>query len=216
MKKRSAARLVPLILLLLSAVVVLPRRNTLTAEAILHFSPSSPPLAAIFLLALFAGKGLSFFFPLAVLETAGGLLFPLRIALPINLLGAALSMTAPFYLGRRDRDGLAAFLKRHPRLQTLEQARGGGNFFFVWLIRLVGGFPFDLVSFYFGAAGLPYGQYLAAGLLGLLPHTAAATFLGTALSDPQPQRIITAVGLNAAVSVAALTLWRIRQKKRTA
>lgn len=216
MKKQTAARLVPLILLLLSAVVVLPRRDTLTAEAILHFSPSSPLLAAIFLLALFAGKGLSFFFPLAVLETAGGLLFPMRIALPLNLLGAALSMTAPYCMGRRDQEGLAAFLVRHPRLQALEQARCGSNFISVCLFRLVGGFPFDLVSFYFGAAGLPFGQYLVAGLLGLLPHTAAATFLGTALSDPHPQQIITAVGLNAAVSVAALTVWRIRQKKRAA
>ena len=126
------------------------------------------------------------------------------------------NMTAPFCLGRRDQDGLTAFLARHPRLQALEQARSGSSFFFVWFLRLVGGFPFDLVSFYFGAAGLSFWQYLAAGLLGLLPHTAAATFLGTALSDPRPGRIITAVGLNAAVSVAALTLWRIRQKKRAA
>ena len=215
MKKQTAARLVPLLLLLLSAAVILPRRDELTAEAILHVSPRSPALAALFLLALFVGKGLSFFFPLAVLEAAGGLLFPWHFALPLNLLGAAASMTAPYLMGRRDREGLAAFLSRHPRLRELERAQDGGSFSSIWLVRMAGGLPFDLVSFYFGAAGVPFGRYLAAGLLGLLPHTVAATVLGAALSDLAPGGMTAAVLCNAAVSGAALLLWRFRQRRRS-
>lgn len=216
MKKQPAARLVPLLLLLFSAAVILPRRNTLTAQAILRLSPNSRVLSGAFLLILFTCKGVSFFFPLAVLEAAGGALFPLRLALPLNLLGAGLAMTAPFFLGRRDRDGLTALLTRYPKLRALQALRREGDFFFVWFLRMAGVFPFDLVSFYLGAAGLPFGTCLAAGLLGVLPHLAAVTYLGTALTCLRLRTACTAVGVNVAVSVAALALRYIRQKKRAA
>lgn len=44
---------------------------------ILHWSPANPALAALFLIALYAFKSMSVFFPLVVLYLAGGLLFPL-------------------------------------------------------------------------------------------------------------------------------------------
>ena len=208
-----AARLAAVGVLAVSAAVILPRRGALTAETIAGWTPGDPVLAAVALLGLFACKGLSVFFPLAALEAAGGLLFPLWLALPLNIVGAGLAMTLPYLLGRRDRAGLESLLAHHPRLRSLQAVHTGSDFFFLWFVRMTGVFPCDLVSAYFGAVGMAYGAYLSAGLLGMLPHTMAATLLGTALSDLQPRTVLSAVGLNAAVSITALLAWRLRRSR---
>lgn len=67
----------------------------------------------------------------------------------------------------------------------------------------------DVVSWYLGAAGVPWGRYLSAGLAGSLPRVAAATLLGTSLWDPGSSRFYLSLGLGAGMSVLAAALWRI-------
>ena len=78
----------------------------------------------------------------------------------------------------------------------------------VFLLRLAGATPGDLVSMYLGAAGVPLGTYLSAGLLGAAPRVAAAPALGSALWSPGSPRFWTSLGLSAALTVLAAALWR--------
>ena len=186
-----------------------PRLRTLEAGDILNWTPRRPWMAALFLVGLFALKGMTFFFPLSVLETAVGLLFPPWIALMVNLMGAAAATTGPFFLGSRQRGRMEALLRRYPRLMELRQRQKNSAALPVFLLRLAGGLPCDAVSVFFGAAGVPFRIYLPAGLAGMLPHLAAATFLGAALRSPASPAFWAAAGFNAAVSVGALSVWRI-------
>ena len=213
MKKRTWLRFMPLLVLLGGGVALWPYRHALTAEAISHYSPRTAVWAALFLLALYAVKSLSVCFPLAALEAAGGLLFPHPIALGVNLAGVAVVHTLPFLLGQRSREGLDALVEKYPSLAVLQTLRRDGDGLFVFLLRLAGASPGDLVSLYLGAAGVPFAVYLSAGLAGSFPRVAATTFLGTALWDPGSSRFWVSVGINAAITVFSLALWRVRRRR---
>ena len=181
----------------------------MTAEAISRASPKQMWLAAGFLLVLYGVKSVSFCFPMSALTAAGGLLFPYPAALAVNLTGTAVAQTLPFLLGRRNRQRAAALLTRFPKVERLlagEQDHAG---LLVFLLRLAGASPGDLVSLALGAAGIPPSRYLPPGLLGAAPRVAAATLLGAALWDPWSQRFWVSVGINAAITVLSLTIWHL-------
>lgn len=205
------------LLLLLAAVcgALWPFRRFMTAEAISRASPKQMWLAAGFLLVLYGVKSVSFCFPMSALTAAGGLLFPYPAALAVNLTGTAVAQTLPFLLGRRNRQRAAALLTRFPKVERLlagEQDHAG---LLVFLLRLAGASPGDLVSLALGASGIPPSRYLPPGLLGAAPRVAAATLLGSALWDPWSQRFWVSVGINAAITVLSLTIWHLRGRRHS-
>ena len=180
----------PLLVLAAGAAALWPFRHQLTAEAIAAFSPRQTVLAASFLVGLYALKSLSVCFPMSALTAAGGLLFPFPLALAVNLCGTGVAQTIPFFLGRREQEGLEALAERIPRVAGVCRAQAENPWLSVFLLRLAGASPGDVVSLYLGASGTPYGTYLSAGLLGGLPRIACATVLGGALLLP-PEKEVT-------------------------
>ena len=155
----------PLLVLAAGAAALWPFRHQLTAEAIAAFSPRQTVLAASFLVGLYALKSLSVCFPMSALTAAGGLLFPFPLALAVNLCGTGVAQTIPFFLGRREQGGLEALAERIPRVAGVCRAQAENPWLSVFLLRLAGASPGDVVSLYLGASGTPYGTYLSAGLL---------------------------------------------------
>lgn len=186
-------------------------REDLTAQAIAQRSPGQGLAAALFLIGLYALKGLSLTFPISALTAAGGLLFPYPEALAVNLTGVAAAHLGPFLLGRRQEGGLEALTARYPKAAAL-RLPPDHRWRTVFLLRLAGATPGDLVSMYLGAAGVPLGTYLTAGLLGAAPRVAAATALGAALWNPGSPRFWASAGVSAALTVLAAALWRGMRK----
>ena len=200
-------------LLFLRALAALwPLRHALTAEAIARRSPRQTVLAAAFLLGLYVLKSLTMCVPMSALTAAGGMLFSLPAALAVNLCGAAAAQTAPFFLGRRRQQDLDALRRKHPKAAALCRLGPGERWRSVFLLRLGGASPGDLVSLLLGAAGVPYGTYLSAGLLGAAPRVAAATVLGAALWSPGSPRFWLSLGVGGVLTALALVLWRLRRK----
>ena len=214
MKRKRLFQTIFLTFVCICAGWLLPRLGRLDTAALLRWVPSDPPTAAAVLLLLFALKGLSFFFPAAILECASGLLFPLPSALLVNLAGNAAAMTLPYLLGRGEQGDLSRLFLRRRRLRSLwELRKERHDFSFVLLLRLSGLFPGDAVSFCLGAAGISYRVALFAGLLGELPRTAAVTILGSSLTDPSNPVFFLSLALNIAVTLGAVFFWRLRRKK---
>ena len=146
----------PLLVLAAGAAALWPFRHQLTAEAIAAFSPRQTVLAASFLVGLYALKSLSVCFPMSALTAAGGLLFPFPLALAVNLCGTGVAQTIPFFLGRREQEGLEALAERIPRVAGVCRAQAENPWLSVFLLRLAGASPGDVVSLYLGAsAGRP-------------------------------------------------------------
>lgn len=199
MKKRRWPLLLPLVL----AAALWPLRRFVTAEAIAAWTPGQIWLAAAVLVALFAVKGLTAAVPLAVLEAAAGLVFPFPAALAVNTCGVAAAQAGPYFVGRRRQDALSALTDRHPRLAALEGETGRQ----VFLLRLAGVLPGDLVSLWLGAAGTPWRAYFAGGLLGSFPRILSATVLGAALWDLGGRRFWMSCAFGWALTGAAVLVW---------
>ncbi|MBE5708344.1 MAG: hypothetical protein EGR51_00370, partial [Oscillibacter sp.] len=136
----------PLLVLAAGAAALWPFRHQLTAEAIAAFSPRQTVLAASFLVGLYALKSLSVCFPMSALTAAGGLLFPFPLALAVNLCGTGVAQTIPFFLGRREQGGLEALAERIPRVAGVCRAQAENPWLSVFLLRLAGASPGDVVS----------------------------------------------------------------------
>ena len=186
------------------------------AEAIAAFSPRQTVLAASFLVGLYALKSLSVCFPMSALTAAGGLLFPFPLALAVNLCGTGVAQTIPFFLGRREQGGLEALAERIPRVAGVCRAQAENPWLSVFLLRLAGASPGDVVSLYLGASGTPYGTYLSAGLLGGLPRIACATVLGGALWQPGSGRFWLSLAAGGALTALSGVIWLLWRRRRRA
>ena len=188
----------------------------MTAEAIAAFSPRQTVLASSFLVGLYALKSLSVCFPMSALTAAGGLLFPFPLALAVNLCGTGVAQTIPFFLGRREQGGLEALAERIPRVAGVCRAQAENPWLSVFLLRLAGASPGDVVSLYLGASGTPYGTYLSAGLLGGLPRIACATVLGGALWQPGSGRFWLSLAAGGALTALSGVIWLLWRRRRRA
>jgi len=198
------------------AVLFLLLGRDLEAADLLSWSPSNPWLAALFLLALYACKSLTVFFPLVALYLAGGLMFPLPAALAVNLAGLALCAAVPYWVGRCSAsETLDRLRQKYPKLQTVERLRRENNFLFALLTRAVGILPGDVVSLYFGAVRLPFGPYLAGSLLGLCPTMVAVSIMGDSASNPFSPAFLIAAGVDLLVVAVSFLVCRRMLRKTT-
>lgn len=195
----------------LCALVVWPARGQFTAEAIAGWTPGQSWLAAALLLGLYALKGLSMVIPLSALTAAGGLLFPYPAALAVNLTGVAAVQAIPYLLGRRGGMPERLRVRLEGMVSAVRTEQTGRT---VFLLRLAGALPGDLVSMFLGAAGVPGRAYFLPGLLGSLPRVACATTLGAALWDIGGRRFWLSLAAGAAMTAAAAVIWRTSLKRK--
>ncbi len=201
MKKHLA----PLLLWALLGLAAWSCRSALTAEGVAAWTPGQSWLAALALLALYALKGLTAALPFTTLAAAAGLLLPFPLALGTNLCGTAAAQAGPYLAGRRRREALSDLAARHPRLEALRAGPAGGRE--VFLLRLAGVLPTELVSLWLGAAGTPWRAYFAGGLLGSFPRVLSATVLGAALWNLGGARFWASCVFGWALTGAALLAW---------
>ena len=138
-------------------------------------------------------------------KAAAGLALPFPLALGTNLCGTAAAQAGPYLIGRRKRGTLEALAARHPRLEALGTGPAKGRE--VFLLRLAGVLPTELVSLWLGAAGTSWRAYFAGGLPGSFPRVLSATVLGTALWDLGGTRFWASCVFGWALTGAALAVW---------
>ena len=141
----------------------------------------------------------AFFFPVAVLALAGGLLFGLWWGSLYTFVGALLNCTLMFFLarytGREKIEGLVQ-KKLSPRWQArLSRLAGKEGFGLLILLRLIPAVPYNLINYAFGLTVMPFRIYLLASALGIIPGTLAFINLGDKAMDPTAPGFWMAVGL---------------------
>jgi uncharacterized membrane protein YdjX (TVP38/TMEM64 family) len=76
--------------------------------------------------------------------------------------------------------------------------------------------PYSLVGYVAGAARVPLWRFVWTGVVGILPITAAATYLGHALGDLSASDPLLWAALAVIAGLGALTLVTSRRLRRTA
>lgn len=210
---RLAKGVLALVWLIILAVCLLHRED-LTLERILTYTPAKPLLAAAVLLAFFAVKSLSVFLYSGILYIAAGILFPLPAAIAVNVLGTAVMVTLPYFLGRAlGSRAVQYILRRWPKASVLRELRRGNDFFFVLIIRLLGIFSSDAVSAYMGAVGVAYRVYLPACLLGFLPTCVLFPIMGQSITDVHSPQFLIAAGIELTAALLSGIVFHFYRKQ---
>lgn len=146
----------------------------------------------------------AFFFPVAVLALAGGLLFGLWKGALYTLIGAAVNCSLMFWLARHaGRRQVEALLQRklspswRKRLTRLEGREG---FLLLVVLRLIPAVPYNLINYAFGLTGMSWGTYMLASCIGIIPGTFAFINIGDKALD------VTSLGFWIALGLLALLL----------
>ena len=212
--KAKWTKYLPLALMAVFAAGFLLVAGDVEAADILNWSPANPVLAALFLIGLYAAKSMSVFFPLVVLYLAGGLLFPLPIALAVNLTGMAVCAAVPYLVGRFSAaESVDRLQEKYPKLEKLERLQRENHFLFALLARAVGILPGDVVSLYFGSMRLPFLPYLAGSLVGLAPTMVAVSIMGDNAANPLSPGCLIAVAVDGCLVAASFLACRRMLRK---
>ena len=154
----------------------------------------------------------AFFFPVAVLALAGGLLFGLWWGSLYTFLGAILNCTIMFLLARyAGREQVEQLMKRklsplwQSRLQSLNSS---GGFLLLVILRLIPAVPYNLINYAFGLTEMKLSVYLIFSAIGIIPGTLAFINIGDKALDPASPDFLISIGLLIALLAVTALLGR--------
>lgn len=199
-----------LILILLCLVY----RDEITVERIVAFTPENMLVAVLVMLCLFAVKSISIFMYSGLLYAASGILFPLPLAILVNILGSIIMATIPFIIGRCSGSGLVTqLIEKHPKLKVMKDVPNQNEFFVSFFVRIIGILPSDIIGMYLGATGVGYRRYITGTILGMLPATITFCVMGMQIQDVTSPAFLVSLGVELCLMVASTTAYAIWMKK---
>lgn len=152
-----------------------------------------------------------------LLYAASGILFPLPVAIAVNIAGTAIMVSIPYWLGKKlGSQAVQYILHRFPKSAMLHDLRGGSDFFFVLIVRLLGILSADVVSGYMGAVGVRYKDYLPACLLGFLSACILFPIMGMSLSDIRSPQFLMAASIQLAEMLISCVTFHFYRRKHAA
>ena len=190
--------LVPILLLGLLIGLCLWLGSLVTPQQLQEAVSRCENWAALAYIGLFALLP-AFFFPVAVLALAGGLLFGLWWGSLYTFLGAILNCTLMFLLARyvgRDKVEQLIQSKLSPVWQQrLSGLNSGHGFLLLIVLRLIPAVPYNLINYAFGLTAMSYRTYILASAIGIVPGTLAFINIGDKALDVTSPDFWIAIGL---------------------
>lgn len=188
-------------------------RKELSAEEIARYTPTNPWFAAMVMLALFALKSLSIVIYSGLLYAANGILFPLPVAILLNLIGTVIMVSLPYQIGRRTGASAVDDIRaKYPKTEAIYHLRAKNDFLFSFLVRMVR-LPSDVASLYMGAVQVEYEKYLLGSLLGLLPHTITFPIMGMNIGEIHSPKFLISLSAEIAYILVTYAVYKRYRKK---
>ena len=188
-------------------------RKELSAEEIARYTPTNPWFAAMVMLALFALKSLSIVIYSGLLYAANGILFPLPMAILLNLIGTVIMVSLPYQIGRRTGTSAVDEIRaKYPKAEAIHDLRAKNDFLFSFLVRMVR-LPSDVASLYMGAVQVEYKKYLLGSLLGLLPHTITFPIMGMNIGEIHSPKFLISLSAEIAYILVTYAVYKRYRKK---
>ena len=197
-----------------SVAVVLTATGGLRSIAHLLDQVSDHPFLAVsVLMLLFAVKSVSLGIPFAFLYLTIGGLFPLELALLINLAGILINLQAPYWFGRlRGKDRLESLAQKYPRFAQIVELGGRNGFAIAFIAKFIGKIPHEITNALLGAIGISYPAYISGAVLGLLPVMVTSTLVGRSMEDPNSFSFIAPMVVLLALTACSLLLYGRRTR----
>lgn len=171
---------------LIAALILYMRANDLTLAALflrgLAWVQESP-LAPLVYIVLYALRPLTLFSSV-LLTLAGGFLFGPVWGVVYTAIGANLSATVAFFVGRYFGQGVLDDESSSGLMQRYARRMRASSFETVLIMRFIF-LPYDLVNYLAGFLRISYWPFLLATVLGSIPGTIAFVLLGASLSTAE-------------------------------
>ena len=172
--------------------------SRISAEEIQSVIAASGDWAPIVYIGLFTLLP-AFFFPVAVLALAGGLLFGLWLGSVYTLIGAVFNCALMFLLarhvGRKRIETLIQQKLSHAWQTRLASAGGQKGFLLLIILRLIPAVPYNLINYAFGLTKMSFPVYMLASVIGIIPGTLVFINIGDKALDVTSPSFWVAIGL---------------------
>jgi uncharacterized membrane protein YdjX (TVP38/TMEM64 family) len=152
-------------------------------------------------------------FPSEIANATAGLVYGFWLGLPIVMVAWTVSGLLAYALGAALGHPIAVRLAGEARVERAERVIERGGVTALLLSRLVPFVPFSLVGYIAGALEIPLWRYTWTSFVGILPITAAATYLGHALGDLSASDPLLWVAIAVLVILAGLTVTAARRMR---
>lgn len=220
-KKISAAlktvvQVAPLVMVAVCVLIYLKFFRGVTIEHILEFTPENLWLAALVMIALFAMKSLSMFFPMIILVAATGSIFPNYFAaLLVNCIGVLAMITLPYLIGRyAEREFVENLINKRKNADKLREFKSENELFIAYFMRVVNVLPCDVVSMFLGSANFSPAKYFLGSFLGIFPGLVTTTLMGANVQNPASPAFWAAAIVEVVFAVGSTIAYRLYKKKK--
>jgi len=211
--KIQVLRLASLLIVVGGATIIVVRSGPAAITAYIESYRENPLVTAAVIMALFLFKSVSFGLPYTVLYLAVGHIYPLPVALVLNVIGIAVNMQIPYFVGRYGNfASVERLLHRAQFVQDYTQREGKSPLIFSFLVKFIGVVPHEITNLLLGSLHIPYIKYLLGGILGLFPGMVATTVAGAHITNRRSLSFILAVVVMLFLMI--LSYYLSRRKKR--
>jgi uncharacterized membrane protein YdjX (TVP38/TMEM64 family) len=167
------------------AVVVLARALDLPSRLLdaLAMVPGMGPWGPLLFIGLYIATSL-LFLPGWMLTLGAGFVFGIAKGMVTVSIGATLGAASAFLVGRYlARDAVARRLEAFPSFRAIDEAVARDGWKIVGLARMSPLFPFNVMNYAFGLTRIPFGHYVLASWIGMLPGTFVYVYFGSIAGD---------------------------------
>ena len=196
-------------------VLILTRSGNVSINSLTEKAAGNPKKSIITLISLFAVKSLTIIIPLPSLYVASGILFDPLKAVAVSYLGLAVTITIPFILGRWScTEEIHYIKKKYPKIEKVIEMQERNEFLASFIIRLIGWFPCDVLSFYFGACKTNYLKYITSSLLGASIGVITNTLLGDVILNPLSWQFMVMLVIKILISISVVGITYLVNKDK--
>lgn len=199
---------------LVAGVYVLTKKITgLTPDDILRFTGGNVLLEIGIILLVYAAKSVLFFIPVAFIYILTGNLFPPVYSIFLNLLGICVTLTLTFFLGKLlGKNKVGKLVNRSEKVKKFMEQTEKNNLR-LFLLRLSGIFPVELISLVCGCTGYRYWGFLFFSLVAMAPSLIPFSIMGDALKNPFSKEFLIPFGIAVLLMIVSLVVYKIKNKE---
>lgn len=182
-------------------------------ERIISIVSDNKIIAFIEFIILYILKGISLFFPSAVISVAAGVIFGFPQFVFVCMAGVFFEFMIMFLLGKLlGKSAIDYLSERYPSVNRISDFQTGNGIFISFILRMTGLVSYDVGSLYLGASNVNISEFLIGSMVGALLNTLLYGFFGSFMFDLTNWKLWAVVFIRV-LSIAAAFMFKRKMSK---
>ncbi len=196
-------------------LVLIPKIRNLSVEDLIHYTPSSPFLAALALIGLYCLRSVIMAIPNILVCVAIGIIFPPVWGIIISIVGIFCETTISYYLGKKlGAEEVTKMLQKNKKANKFFTSNQDNTTTTCFIARITP-LPIGLTSMFFGGTKMPWNKYIIASILGLSPKMIPYVLAGTSIENPLSARFLLPFVISFSITLVAFIIYQKVTKSKS-